>query len=188
MQWADSVAGLMVPKCSVQTSGVVFRRTLMPQVRFPRTLRGAAGAEDHWVWWALLVRSSAIMYCPEPTFTYGAGGVGFWQHSAGASVRFLVLRADEIRKQRHVLNNYPMSPDERRLVLETISLRREEALVSALSLLRRRQENPFREIMYLLRDDPVCAASWCVTVPKLLYRRLRRASVTSVRQDSQGVG
>jgi len=187
MHWAGSVPGLMLPKCSVQTSGVVFRRAIMPQVRFPRTLRGPAGAEDHWVWWALLVRSSAVMYCPEPTLTYGTGGMGFWQHSASASVRFLVLRADEIRKQRHVLKNYPMSSGERRLLLETIAMRREEALVSALALLRRRQKHALKEIVYLLRDDPLCAASWCVTLPKLLYRRVRRASVTSVRQDSQGV-
>jgi succinoglycan biosynthesis protein ExoW len=183
MQWTGSVAQLMVVKCPVMTSGVVFRRAIMPQVRFPRSLRAAASAEDHWVWWALLVRSSAIMYFPEPTGTYGTGGVGLYQQSAFGSVRYLVRVADEIRKQRHVLNNYPLSPNERRLLQETIDVRREAALVSALHLLKRRQENALKEIMCLLRDDPMCVASWCVSLPKLLYTRLRRASVTSGRES-----
>jgi len=183
MQWTGSVARLMVPRCSVHTSGVVFRRAIMPQVRFPRALRGAVGAEDHWVWWALLARSSAIMYCPEPTFIYAADGVGFWQRLAWDSVRYLALCADAIRQQRHVLNNYPLSPDERRLLLERIVMFREEALVSAVHLLRRRRKNTVKEVMYLLRDDPLCVASWCVALPKLLYTNLRRASV-SRRPDS----
>jgi len=182
MQWAGSVAELLVVNSLVNTPGVAFRRALMPQVRFPRTLRGAAG-EDYWVWWALLTRSSAIMYCPEPTATIGTGGVGTWQHASFGSVRFLVRLADELRIWCHVLNTYPLSPDERRLLQELIAERREEALVPALHSLRRRQENTLKEIMYLLRDDPVCAVSWCVALPKLLYTRLRRASATT-RPDS----
>jgi len=184
-QWTGSVAVLMFPKCSVQTSSVVFRRALMPQVRFPRTLREAC--EDPWVWWALLVRSSAIMYCPEPTFTKGTGGVGVSQSASFESVSYLVQRGDWISYLYHVLNNYALSPDERRLLLKLIAVRREDALLSALHLLRRRRENALKEIIYLFRHDPLCAASWCVTLPKLLYRKLRRASVTSERQDSQGV-
>jgi len=178
MQWTGSVGGLMIPNCSVQTSGVVFRRGLMPRVRFPRTFRGPA-CEDLWVWWALLVRSSVIMYCPEPTVTYGAGGIGLYQSASFGSVRFLVRDADWIRYMCHVLNTYPLSPAERRFLQEGITKYRETALVSALHLLRRRQENTLKEIMCLLRDDPVCAPSWCVALPKLLWTRLRRASLTS---------
>ena len=179
MQWAGSVAALLAGKCMVMTSGVVFRRALMPQVRFPRTLRGAAGGEDLLVWWALLARSSVIMYCPEPTVTYGTGGVGTWQHSAFGSVKGFLRVADEVRWNRYVLNNYPLSPGEGRFLRERLAEHREAALVSALHLLRRRQEKALKEIVYLLRDDPVCAASWCVALPKLLYTTLRRASVTS---------
>jgi len=185
MQWTGSVAGLMVPKCSVHTSGVVFRRALMPQVRFPRTLREAC--EDPWVWWALLVRSSAIMYCPEPAFTYGKGGVGLYQSASFDSVSYLVQRGDWISYLCHVLNNHLLSPDERRLLLKLVAVRREEALVSAVHLLRRRKKNTLKEVMYLLRNDPLCAGSWCITLPKLLYMRLRRPFVTNRRQDSQGV-
>jgi len=178
MQWASSVAGLLVGKGMVVTSGVVFRRALMPQVRFPRTLRGVAG-EDVLVWWALLARSSAIMYSPEPTVTYGTGGVGIWQHASFGSVEGFVRIADEVRWKRQVLNDYPFSQGERRLLQERLAEHREDALVSAVHLLRRRQQNTLREIMYLWRDDPVCAAAWCVALPKLLYSQLRRASVMS---------
>jgi len=172
MQWTGNAAGLLAGKGMVMTPGVVFRRALMPQVRFPRTLRVAG--EDYWVWWALLARSSAIMYCLEPTVTCGTGGVGTYQHASFDSVIGLLRDADEVRWRRHVLDNYPLSPDERRLLHERLGEHREAALVSALNLLRRRRQNTLKEIMHLWRDDPVCAAAWCLALPKLLYTRLRR--------------
>ena len=178
MLWTGSASALMAVNGAITTSGVVFRRAVMPQVRFPLTLRGAAGGEDDLVWWALLVRSSVIMYCTEPTATYGTGGVGFYQHSAFGSVRHLVRLADGIRVRRYVLDNYPVSADERRLVQERIAAHRVDALVSALHLLRRRRENALKEILYLLRDDPMCLATWCVALPKLMYRKTLRAPVT----------
>ena len=181
MQWAGSVAELLLVNMPVMTSGVVFRRSVMPQVRFRRT-RGAGG-EDLPIWWALLERSSSIMYCPEPTVTYGTGGVGFWQHSTFGTVRGLLRITNNIRWQRHVLTKHSLRPAERRFLQGQLAEHREQALVSALHLLRRRQESALKEILFLLRDDPVCAASWCVSLPKLLYTRLRRASVTS-RSDS----
>jgi len=177
MRWAGSVAGLLAGPWRIMTSGVVFRRAVMPQVRFPRTLRAAG--EDQLVWWALMVRSSAIMYCPEPTVTYGTGGVGIWQHCAYDSMRHFRRAADEVRWIRQALTTYPLSPRERRFVQDQIALHREEALTSALHLLRLREENPLKEIVCLLRDDPMCAAYWCVALPKLLYTKLRHASLPS---------
>ena len=139
MQRAGSVATLIVSKCPVQTSSVVFRHALIPQVRFPRALRGC---EDQWVWWALLARSSANMYCPEPTVTYGAGGVGGYQHTSFGLVRFLVRRADWIRYRHHLLNKYPLTPGERRLQ-EKLGGHREAALFSTLHSLRRRIAQQF---------------------------------------------
>ena len=183
MQWTGSVVELLVVNSLVMTSGVAFQRALMPEVRFPRTHRGVAD-EDYWVWWALLVRSSAIMYSPEPTVTYGTGGVGIWQHASFGSVSYLLQRTDEIRVHRYVLNNYPLTPGQRRFLQEGLAGHRDAALYSALYLLRRRQENTLKEIMYLWRDDPVCAASWCVALPKLLYTKLRSASVTTGRKPA----
>jgi len=183
MRWTGSVAELLVVNCLVATPGVIFRRALMPEVRFPRTLRGAAG-EDLLVWWALLVRSSAIMYSPEPTGTIGTGGVGIFQHASQDSVRRFVRVTDTLRWRRHVLKNYPLSPGERRFLQERLAEHREDALFSALHLLRRGQENALEEIMYLLRDDPVCVASWCLALPKLLYTKLRRAFVTAGRRPA----
>lgn len=178
LQWAGSVAELLVGKCMVMTSSVVFRRALMPQVRFPRTTRGVSG-EDLLLWWELLARSSAVMYGPEPSVTYGTSGVGVWQHSTFGTVRGLVRVADEVRWNRYVLNNYPLSSGERRFLQKRIAEHREAALVSAVHVLRRRQQNALKEVLYLLRDDPACAAWWCVALPKLVFSKLRRASVTS---------
>ena len=80
--------------------------------------------------------------------------------------------ADEVRWIRQALNNYPLSPVERRFVQGQLAVRRNYALLSALHVLRRRQENTLKEIMYLFRDDPVCAASWCVALPRVLYKAL----------------
>jgi len=183
LQWTGSAVELLVVNGMVMTSAVVFRRALMPEVRFPRTLRGAGG-EDYWVWWALLACSSVIMYCPEPTVTYGTGGVGIWQHASFGSVRFLMVLTDRIRTMRHVLKNHPLSPDERRFLQDRLAELREGALVSAAHVLRRRQENSLQEVMYLWRDDPGCAAAWCLALPKLLYAQLHRASVTTGRKPA----
>jgi succinoglycan biosynthesis protein ExoW len=175
MVWAGTVSALLAVNCPVWSSAVAFRRAVMPQVRFPVTLRTAG--EDHIAWWELLVRSSVIMYCTEPTATYGTGGVGIWQHAEFGSVRHLVRLGDEIRMRRYVLNNYPVSAAARRIVQRTIAEHRDSALASALHLLRRRRENAFKETLYMLWDDPMWVASWCVTLPKLLYKRIRGAPV-----------
>ena len=179
MQWAGSVPELLgFARCPVLTSGVVFRRAIMPRVRFARTLRGVVG-EGYRVWWALLMGSSGIMYCPEPTVTYGADGLGISQHAAveWGSVRHLARLADDLGSLRHVCNNYPMSPAERRLLREPIGRLRQTALLCALHSLRRRPKNALKEIMYMWRADPMCAAFWCVALPKLLYTKLHRAPV-----------
>jgi len=176
MLWTGSASALLAVNSPFTTSGVAFRRAVMPEVRFPNTQRGIAG-EDDLVWWALLTRSSVIMYCTQPTVIYGTGGVGLFQHSAFGSVRYFVRLADGIRMRRYVLDNYPVSANERLLVQGRIAVHREEALISALHLLRRRREGVFKEILYLLRDDPMCAATWCVTLPKLMYKKIRRAPV-----------
>ena len=176
MKWDGSASTLMAVNAPFRTSAVAFRRALMPQVRFPVTFRRAG--EDDLVWWDLLVRSSVVMYCTEPTVVYGTGGVGLWQHSEFGSIQYLILLTDAIRLRRHVLNNYLLSPCERRLVRERIAAHREAALVSALHLLRRRQADAFKETLNLLRSDPLCAASWCVALPKLLYGKIRRGAAS----------
>jgi succinoglycan biosynthesis protein ExoW len=171
MLWAGSVSALLAVNCPVYSPTVAFRRAVMPQVRFPVTLRAAG--EDHIAWWELLVRSSVIMYSAEPTVILGTGGVGIWQHSEFGSVRHLVKLGDEIRMRRYVLNNYPLSADARRGVQQFIATQRDSALFSALHLLRRRRENAFKETLNLMWDDPMWVATWCVVLPKLLYRRIR---------------
>ena len=59
-----------------------------------------------------------------------------------------------------------------------IAARRHAALYSTLHLLRR-GHNVLRDVLYLFRADPLCAASWCVDLPKLVYRHYRaRPSAT----------
>ena len=170
--WAAGASALLAIGSPVRTPTVAFRRAVMPQVRFPVTLRAAG--EDDIVWWDLLVRSSVIMYGTEPTVTVGTGGVGIWQHSDFGSLGHLLRVGDSIRMRRYVLNNYPVSTEARRLVQRSIAMHREEALTSALHLLRRRRKHAFKEIFCLLWDDPGCAASWCVALPKHLYSRIHQ--------------
>ena len=168
VRWSGSVSALMGAGCPFETPTVVFRRAVMPEIRFSLKFRRAG--EDQLAFWDLLVRSSVIMFCTEPTVVIGSGGLGTWRNATTGSVAHLVRLADEIRLRRRAISSYPLSADDRRLMQRAIAVRRYAALYSALHLLRRRRENTFNEILYLLRSDPLCAASWCVDLPRLVYR------------------
>jgi len=168
MRWCDSLSALFAVGSAFATPTVVFRRALMPELRFPVSFRRAG--EDQVAFWELLLRSSVVMFCTEPTVVVGLGGFGTWRNSILGSVTNLVRLADEIRLRRQVLHRYPVSVADRRLVRRAIAVRRHAALISALHLLRRRRAGAVGEIRYLLRADPLCAASWCVDFPKLLCR------------------
>jgi len=180
VRWAGGVPALFVDGCAFHTSAAVFRRALMPEVRFPVSFRRAG--EDQVAFWDLLARAAVIMACAQPTVVAGGGGLGLWRNSTFGSAAHLVRLADEIRWRRYVISNDPshnlLSIADRRLVRCAIAERRSTALYSLLHLLRRRQ-NVFREITYLFRSDPLCAASWCFTLPKLAYMRIRRLVDTS---------
>jgi succinoglycan biosynthesis protein ExoW len=168
MRWSDSLSALFATGSAFATPTVVFRRALMPELRFPVGFRRAG--EDQIAFSELLVRSAVVMFCTEPTVVVGLGGFGTWRNSTLGSVTNLVRLADEIRLRLHILRRFPVSAADRRLVRRAIAARRHAALISGLHLLRRRQKGALDEILYLLRSDPLCAASWCVDFPKLLYR------------------
>jgi len=176
-RWTGGVSALMAPGCPFATSAVVFRRALMPQMRFPLEYRRAG--EDQVAWWELLARAAAVMYCCEPSVTFGSEGLGTWQNSAFGSVAHLVRLADEIHFRRYVLGRHPLSAGDRRALLEQIAARRDVALGSALHLLRRREPGVFRELLYLWRSDPPGALRWCGALPRLIYRKVRHATPTA---------
>jgi len=175
VRWSGGVPALFVDGCAFHTSSAVFRRTLMPEIRFPVSFR--VGGEDWVAFWALLVRASVIMFCTDPTVIAAGGGLGTWRNATFGSAAHLVRLAEEIRCRRHVINDdprhNPLGTADRRLLQRSIAERRSTALYSTLHLLRRRQ-NAFNELLYLFRSDPLCAASWCADLPKVLYRKLRR--------------
>jgi succinoglycan biosynthesis protein ExoW len=174
--WRHSVPALFAGGCPFKTSTVVFRRGVMPNLRFSTKFRRAG--EDHAAFWELLTRSSVVMFSIEPTLVSGTGGVGIWRNSTFGSPTNLVRLADELRGLREVVNSPLLSCDDRRLMRSAITARRHTALVSALHMLRRGR-NVFAELFYLFRADPLCAASWCVDLPKLLYTRIRARAVTA---------
>jgi len=176
-RWAESVHALMGAACPFMTATVVFRRALMPELRFSEKFRRAG--EDQAAFWQLLARSTLIMYNTRPTVVYGSGGVGTWKKSTFGSTAHLVRLADEIHLRRHVLSSYPVSAGDRRLMRRAIAARRRMALYSALHLVRLGQEDALSEIRYLLRADPVCAASWCLNLPKFVYRWVRGVPITT---------
>ena len=177
VRWSESVPALMGAACPFVTATVVFQRALMADTRFP--LRFRCAGEDQAVFWELLARCSVIMYCTEPTLVYGSGGVGTWKKSTFGSAAHLVRLADEIQLRRHVLSSYPVGYGDRQVMRRAIAARRHMALYSALHLVRRRRKDAFREIRYLLRADPVCAASWCLNLPKFAYRWARGVPITT---------
>lgn len=170
VRWLESVPALMGDACPFHTASAVFRRDVAPELRFPTNFRRAG--EDHVAFWALLVRSSLVMFCTDPTLTVGGGGVGTWRQSNFGSVTHLVRLADEIRLRRHVLRNCPVSPKDRPLIRSAIRDRRYEALASTLHLMRRGRLAVFAGLVHLLRADPACAISWMLDLPKLMYRKL----------------
>jgi succinoglycan biosynthesis protein ExoW len=166
-RWSGSVSALFGAGCVFATPAVVFRRDTKPDLRFPVQFRRAG--EDQVAFWELLLRASEVMFCLEPTVVIGSGGLGTWRNATLGSVQNLVRLADEIRMRRHVLNTCPVSPEDRCQIQGAIAWRRQAALQSVLHLLRRRR-NVLREVLYLMQSDPLCAASWCVDLPKFVYR------------------
>jgi succinoglycan biosynthesis protein ExoW len=167
-EWRAGISALICRGCPFMTSTVVFRRALMPELRFPLEFRRAC--EDLAVFWELLTRSSSIMFCNEPTLVSGSAGIGTFRNSAYGTPAHLILLADELRWFRRLVASPLLTRPDRRLVQEGIALRRRSALASAVHMLRRGQ-NVASELGYLLRCDPKCAASWCVDLPKLLFTR-----------------
>jgi succinoglycan biosynthesis protein ExoW len=176
VQWPHGISALFGGGCPFATSTVVFRRALLPDLRFSTKFRRAA--EDHAAFWELLTRASVIMFCTEPTLVSGCAGVGAWRNSTFGSIANLVRLADELRWLRQLVHSRLLSPGDRRLIQTAITARRHAALTSALHLLRRRR-NVFGELLHLFRSDPACAASWCVDLSKLFYRKIRSGSATA---------
>jgi hypothetical protein len=75
------------------------------------------------------------MFCTEPTVVVGSGELGTWRNSTLGSVAHLVRLADELRVRRYVLDRYPVSAGDRRLMRRTIANQRAAALYSASHLL-----------------------------------------------------
>jgi len=173
VRWSGGVPALFVDGFPFHTSAAVFRRTLMPKVRFPVSYR--VGGEDWVAFWALLVRSSVIMFGTESTVIAGGGGLGTWRNATFGSAANLLRLGDEIRCRRYVMGDdprhNPLSAADRQLLQRAIATRRRDALYSVLHLLRRRQ-NVFNELAYLFRSDPLCAAAWCAELPRLVYRKI----------------
>ena len=171
-RWTGGVPALFVDGCVFHTSSPVFRRALVPDVRFPVSLRLT---HDQVTFWDLLVRSSVIMFCAEPTVVAAGGGIGIWRNSTYGTAAHLVRLAEEIVWRRYMISydpaHNPLSTADRRTVQRAIATRRRDALYSVLHLLRRRK-NVFNELAYLFRYDPLCAAAWCAELPRLLYRKI----------------
>lgn len=78
-EWRGGISPLFARGCPFMTSTVVFRRAVMPELRFPLEFRRSA--EDQAVFWELLTRSSVIMFCTEPTHVSCIAGIGTWRNS-----------------------------------------------------------------------------------------------------------
>ena len=168
-RWSAGLPALFSAGCPFATPSVVFRRAVMPQVRFPLNFRRAG--EDQVVFWELLTHGASIMYCAEVTVVIGKG-LGTWRAATLGTRANLIRLADEIHLRRHVLSHYPIMGDDRRLMRGALKDRRSAAVYSALHLMRRRH-NILPELAYLFRTDPFSVVWWHVALPKTLYRWTR---------------
>lgn len=168
-RWSAGLPTLFSAGCPFATPSVVFRRALMPQVRFPLNFRRAG--EDQVVFWQLLTRAAAILFCTEVTVLIGRG-LGTWRSATLGTPEHLIRLADEIHLRRHVLARYAITGEDRRLMRSALNARRSAAIYSALHLMRRRQ-NVIPEILYLFHADPFSVVWWPVALPKTLYRWTR---------------
>jgi len=175
-RWSEGVSALFGAGCPFATSTVVFRRAVLPELRFSTDFRRAG--EDRQACWDLVTRSSVIMFCTEATLVNGNAGVGTWRKSTFGSVTDLVRLADELRWNRQLIRSHLLSPSDRRLIKGAIIERRQAALSSLLHLVRRGRDAR-SEFMYLFRSDPLCAGSWCIDLPRLLYRKICGRSATT---------
>jgi succinoglycan biosynthesis protein ExoW len=169
--WTRGVSALMQSSCPFRTSSVVFRRSVMPNVRFPTKFRGAG--EDHVVFWELVLRSSCVMYSPKVNLTYGNEGMGLWRNATLGTREHLRRLADEIRTHRWVLKHSPVQGENRYQIRRYIANNRGAALYSALHLIRRRH-NVLWEILYLFYVDPACILAWSVDLPQRMVKFWRR--------------
>jgi len=174
LEWRAGMSALGAA-CPFMTSTVVFRRAVMPELRFPLEFRRAA--EDLAAFWELFTRSSVIMFCTEATHVIGSTGLGTWRNSTFGTPAHLIRLADELRWFRRLVGSPLLTPGDRQLMRGMIVGRRRDALASVLHMLRHRQ-NVAGELGYLLRRNPTCAASWCVDLPKLLFSKLSGQSFT----------
>lgn len=169
-RWTGTISTLFGHGLPFSTSMVVFRRSLRPRLRFPEDYRRAG--EDYAVFWELLTHSALIMFGTQPTVTYSRSGVGIYKHATFGGREFLVRTADEVRWWRGVVGSELLTSVDRRLIRDRIAVRRREALMNALHLLRRRH-NVLKELIYLFRSDPLCALAWGLDLPELVYTKLR---------------
>jgi succinoglycan biosynthesis protein ExoW len=169
LRWSAGLAALFSAGCPFATPSVVFRRALLPQVRFPLNFRRAG--EDQVVFWQLLTRGALILFCTEVTVIIGRG-LGTWRSATLGTRENLIRLADEIHLRRHVLRQYRITGDDRRLMRGALNDRRSAAVYSTLHLLRRRH-NVIPELLYLFRTDPISVVWWPLALPKTLYRWTR---------------
>jgi succinoglycan biosynthesis protein ExoW len=175
-RWSAGVSALFGAGCPFATSTVVFRRAVMPELRFSTKFRRAG--EDRRACLELVARSAVVMFCAEQTLISGSAGVGTWRKSTLGSVADLVRLADELRWNRQLIDSQLLSPGDRHLIKAAMAERRREALTSALHLLRRGRY-AHRELLYLFRTDPLCVVSWSIHLPRLLYSKLRSRSAAT---------
>jgi succinoglycan biosynthesis protein ExoW len=162
IRWTQGVGALMRSACPIMTSSVVYRRSILPHLRFTRRYRRAG--EDHIAFWQLCLHASCIMYSTEATWTYGDEGVGTWRNCAWGTYEHLVMLTDEIRLLHHVARRFPVSSDAEAQICAALSARRLLALSTTLHLVRRHR-NVYGELVRLFCADPRCAVTWAATFP-----------------------
>jgi succinoglycan biosynthesis protein ExoW len=99
------------------TSTIVYNRKTFAETRYLENYKHTGPEYIFWI--QLALRSKKIAFSSAPECRYG-GGVNIFSESGWGTDKFLSVRHDEIKFRKYLLQNVPLSADQKRAVKDKI--------------------------------------------------------------------
>lgn len=171
-QYEGDLTSQLVERCPVETSTVVFRQRIVPNLRFPTEFRNAY--EDMFFWLSIAARTRRVAFSTEVEAHYGSG-VNVFRDSGWGSEHRLRRIVDQTFFRARAGSMLELSPEQTAHLKSRIAPLREEFTSEILHRLRRRQGIPWELVGRQLRADPATAASFLpIALRGIAQRMLRR--------------
>ena len=158
------------------TSVTAYAYHKMPDLRFRLGFRHTG--EEYLFWLDLALRSDRIAFGDRPECRYGSG-VNIYSDSAWGQEKYLTITIDDIKYRRRMLEEFQLSPAQRRLLKARIRQLRGSFTLGLLHHLRTHGRLPSRAV---LRDYVAQDPSYPLTVwPAALGATFAKAKTWSAR-------